>query len=313
MKVHYGISTYQNVKNPVLTVGTFDGVHFGHQKIINRLCNIASEINGESVLLTFDPHPRSVLFKSQSVKLINTLDEKIKLLETLGLDHLVIYPFTENFSKLSGKDYVEKHLVNELNVHTLVIGYDHHFGCDRTGNIDLLRQMQKDQGYHLEEISAHEIDEISISSTKIRSAISDGNIELVKNFSGSNYFITGKVKKGDGIGKTIGFPTANISLKNSDKIIPRHGVYAVKVIIEKKSFDGIINIGIRPTIDHLPNELRLEVHLFNFNKSIYGEIIRVNLIRMIRNEVKFPDIESLKNQITIDCEKAKNILLSKSD
>lgn len=308
MQVHYGISTYINIKKPVVTVGTFDGVHFGHKKIINRLKTIAKSIDGESVLLTFNPHPRSVLFKDNQIQLINTLDEKIKLLESLGLDHLVIYPFTESFSKMSGKDYIKKHLIKELNVHTIVIGYDHHFGNDRTGNIDLLREMRQVEGYELEEISAHEIDEISISSTKIRSAISDGQMQLVKDFLGYNYFLTGKIETGDGLGKTLGFPTANLSISENDKIIPHHGVYAVKAKIDNKYLNGIMNIGIRPTINSDQNNLRLEVHLFNFNESIYGETIKVNLITKIRDEIKFDDIESLKKQIGIDCEKAKKIL-----
>ena len=308
MQVHYGISSYKNIKNPVITVGTFDGVHFGHQKIINRLCKIAKTINGESILLTFDPHPRSVLFKNQSIKLINTLDEKIKLLEQLGLDHLVVYPFTKSFSKMSGTDYVKQHLIKELGVHTLVIGYDHHFGNDRSGNIDLLRSMQDKEDYQLEEIAAHEIDEISISSTKIRTAINSGQLSLVKDFLGYNYFITGEVTHGDGIGKTLGFPTANISLSNNDKIIPKFGVYAVKANIDNNLFDGIMNIGTRPTLNNISNELRLEVHLFNFNESIYGKHIQVDLIDTIRNEIKFNDIETLKRQIAIDCEKAKKIL-----
>ena len=308
MQVHYGISSYKNIKNPVITVGTFDGVHFGHQKIISRLCKIANTINGESILLTFDPHPRSVLFKNQSIKLINTLDEKINLLEQLGLDHLVVYPFTKGFSKMSGTEYVKQHLIKELGVQTLVIGYDHHFGNDRSGNIDLLRSMQNNEGYQLEEIAAHEIDEISISSTKIRTAINSGELSLVKDFLGYNYFITGDVKHGDGIGKTLGFPTANISLSNNDKIIPKYGVYAVKAKIDNNLFDGIMNIGTRPTLNNISNELRLEVHLFNFNESIYGKHIQVDLIDTIRDEIKFNDIETLKRQIAIDCEKAKKIL-----
>jgi riboflavin kinase / FMN adenylyltransferase len=308
MQVHYGISSYKNIKNPVITVGTFDGVHFGHQKIINRLCKIANTIDGESVLLTFDPHPRSVLFKDQQIQLINTLEEKIKLLEQLGLDHLVIYPFTKSFSKMSGKDYIKQHLIKELNVHTIVIGYDHHFGNDRSGNIELLRAMQGNESYQLEEIAAHEIDEISISSTKIRTAISNGQIPLVKEFLGYNYFLTGEIEKGDGIGKTLGFPTANLSISNNDKIIPKHGVYAVRVKIDNNTIDGIMNIGLRPTINNNPNDLRLEVHLFNFNESIYGKSLKVNLMEIIRDEIKFDDIESLKNQIGVDCEKAKKIL-----
>jgi riboflavin kinase/FMN adenylyltransferase len=308
MQVHHGIFTYKNIKKPVVTVGTFDGVHFGHKKIINRLKSIAKSIDGESVLLTFDPHPRSVLFKDKQIHLINTLDEKIELLERLGLDHLVIYPFTKVFSKMSGKDYIKKHLIKELNVHTIVIGYDHHFGNDRTGNIDLLREMQQPEGYELEEISAHEIDEISISSTKVRSAISNGKMQLVKDFLGYNYFLTGIIEAGDGIGKTLGYPTANISISNNDKIIPHHGVYAVKAKIDNSHINGIMNIGVRPTINSNQNNLRLEVHLFNFNKSIYGQSIKVYLIEKIRDEIKFDDIESLKKQIGIDCEKAKKLL-----
>ena len=227
MQVHYGFESYKNIKNPIVTVNTFDGVHFGHQKIIQRLQKIAKKNNGESVLLTFDPHPRKILLNDQGLKLIHTINEKINILENLGLDHLVIYPFTLEFSKFSAKRYIDELLIQKLGTHTLVIGYDHHFGNDREGNIDLLKKYEKSNPFYLEEIKAHEIEEIKISSTKVRSAIEKGNIHLVNDYCGHFYEFSGEVVHGNGIGKTIGTPTANIKLNSNEKIIPLDGVYAV--------------------------------------------------------------------------------------
>ena len=306
MKVHYNTKTIKDIKNPVVTVGTFDGVHFGHQKIINRLKSIASKNNGESVLLTFDPHPRKVLFNDNNLKLINTLNEKIEILKKLGLDHLVVQAFTKEFSQLSAKDYVEKLLINKLNTKTLVIGYDHHFGNDRKGNIDLLKNLQSKYLFHLEEIKAHEIDEIKISSTKIRQSIESGNVNLVYDFSGNYLQFSGKVIKGDGIGKTIEYPTANLNLINQDKILPAKGVYAINCKINEIQLRGVMNIGFRPTLNN-NQRISIECHLLDWNKDIYDQILHVNVIKRIRNEIKFPNIESLKSQIKKDIEVAKFI------
>jgi len=309
MEVHYGFESYKNIKNPIVTVGTFDGVHFGHQKIIQRLQKIAIKNNGESVLLTFDPHPRKVLFNDRGLKLIHSIDEKINILENLGLDHLVIYPFTLEFSKFSAKRYIDELLVQKLGTHTLVIGYDHHFGNDREGNIDLLKKHEKSNPFYLEEIKAHEIEEIKISSTKVRSAIEKGNIHLVNDYCGHFYEFSGEVVHGNGIGKTIGTPTANIELNISEKIIPLDGVYAVVCQIKDANYKGIMNIGVKPTVDDVQKRT-IEIHLFDYEKDIYGQDLRAKVIERIRDEVKFNSLKNLKSQILKDNEKAKIILES---
>ena len=309
MQVHYGFESYKNIKNPIVTVGTFDGVHFGHQKIIQRLQKIAKKNNGESVLLTFDPHPRKILLNDQGLKLIHTINEKINILENLGLDHLVIYPFTLEFSKFSAKRYIDELLIQKLGTHTLVIGYDHHFGNDREGNIDLLKKYEKSNPFYLEEIKAHEIEEIKISSTKVRSAIEKGNIHLVNDYCGHFYEFSGEVVHGNGIGKTIGTPTANIQLNSSEKIIPLDGVYAVVCEIKGANYKGIMNIGYKPTVDK-GQKRTVEIHLFDYEKDIYGQNLRTKVIERIRDEVKFNSLKDLKSQILKDNEKAKKILES---
>ena len=309
MQVHYGFESYKNIKNPIVTVGTFDGVHFGHQKIIQRLQKIAKKNNGESVLLTFDPHPRKILLNDQGLKLIHTINEKINILENLGLDHLVIYPFTLEFSKFSAKRYIDELLIQKLGTHTLVIGYDHHFGNDREGNIDLLKKYEKSNPFYLEEIKAHEIEEIKISSTKVRSAIEKGNIHLVNDYCGHFYEFSGEVVRGNGIGKTIGTPTANIKLNSNEKIIPLDGVYAVVCQIKDANYKGIMNIGFKPTVDE-GQKRTVEIHLFDYEKDIYGQDLRTKVIERIRDEVKFNSLRELKSQILKDNEKAKIILES---
>ncbi|MDB9989976.1 bifunctional riboflavin kinase/FAD synthetase [Flavobacteriales bacterium] len=309
MKVHYGFESFKNIKNPIVTVGTFDGVHYGHQKIIQRLQKIAKKNNGESVLLTFDPHPRKVLLNDQGLKLIHTVKEKINILEKLGLDHLVIYPFTKEFSKFSAKTYIDELLVKKLGTHTLVIGYDHHFGNDREGNIDLLKKHEKSNPFYLEEIKAHEIEEIKISSTKVRRAIENGNIHLVDDYCGHFYEFSGEVVHGNGIGKTIGTPTANIQLNSNEKIIPLDGVYAVICQIKDANFKGIMNIGYKPTVNK-GEKRTIEIHLFDFNNDVYELELRAKVIERIRDEVKFSSLESLKSQILKDNENAKKILES---
>ena len=307
MKVHYGIDSLKEIKNPIITVGTFDGVHLGHQKIIERLKKLAKNSHGETVLLTFNPHPRKVLFNDQNLKLINTLEEKIIILEKFGLDHLVVHPFTKEFSKLSAREYVEELLVKKLNTNTLVIGYDHHFGYDRKGNIELLKKLQKEFNYQLEEITVHEIDEIKISSTKIRTAIENGKIKLVNEYSGNYYHFSGKIIKGNGIGKTINYPTANLELISKDKILPANGVYAIKCNIENIILSGVMNIGNRPTIDN-SSKISIECHIFNWDKEIYNQTLQITVIEKIRSEIKFPNLDELKNQIVKDCIVAKRIL-----
>jgi len=307
MRVHYGINSCKEIIKPVVTVGTFDGVHYGHQKILNRLQKIAKNCNGESVLLTFDPHPRKVLFKDRKIKLINSINEKIKILDELGLDHLVIYPFSEEFSKYSADEYISELLVNKLKTNTLVIGYDHHFGRNREGNIQLLKVSNEKYSFELEEIKAHEIDEIKISSTKIRRAIDDGNIHLFKDYCGRFFEFSGKVIHGNGLGKTIGFPTANIVIGNDDKIIPSDGVYSVICRLNNETIKGIMNIGFKPSVEN-KNIRTIEIHLFNFDKDIYDSLINVQAVSKLRDEIKFPNLDKLKKQISNDIVHAKSIL-----
>ena len=229
MKVHFGTDHFTNISSPVVTAGTFDGVHVGHKKILNRIISIAKEINGESVLLTFEPHPRKVLLNETNLKLINTLNEKIQLLDQFGLDHLVVYPFNLDFSRILPNSYVRDLLVKELNVKTLVIGYDNHFGRNREGNIDLMDELAVLYDFNLVEIPPQEIDEIKISSTKIRQAIFNGQIKVANEYLGHEFSLLGTVITGNKIGRTIGFPTANLKIDDQDKIIPANGVYAVLV------------------------------------------------------------------------------------
>ena len=309
MKVHYSFESYINIKKPVVTVGTFDGVHIGHQTIIERLKTIAKKIDGETVLLTFYPHPRKVILNDQSnLKLINTKNEKIKLLEQYGLDHLFIHPFNEEFSRISPTSYVRDLLVNQLKTNHLVIGYNHQFGRNREGNLTLLTELSSIYDFNIEEISAQQINEIKVSSTKIRAAIEAGNIATANNYLGHTFSISGKVIQGNKLGRTIGFPTANIKIDESDKICPPKGVYAVRVKLDNQTLNGMMNIGTRPTIEKEQTTLSNEVHIFNFNKDIYNLTIQIEFIAMIREEKKFNDINGLKQQLIDDQKKSMEIL-----
>lgn len=309
MKVHYSFESYINIKKPVVTVGTFDGVHIGHQTIIERLKTIAKKIDGETVLLTFYPHPRKVILNDQSnLKLINTKNEKIKLLEQYGLDHLFIHPFNEEFSRISPTSYVRDLLVNQLKTNHLVIGYNHQFGRNREGNLTLLRELSSIYDFNIEEISAQQINEIKVSSTKIRAAIEAGNIATANNYLGHTFSISGKVIQGNKLGRTIGFPTANIKIDESDKICPPKGVYAVRVKLDNQTLNGMMNIGTRPTVEKEQTTLSNEVHIFNFNKDIYNLTIQIEFIARIREEKKFNDINGLKQQLIDDQKKSMEIL-----
>lgn len=309
MKVHYSFESYINIKKPVVTVGTFDGVHIGHQTIIERLKTIAKKIDGETVLLTFYPHPRKVILNDQSnLKLINTKNEKIKLLEQYGLDHLFIHPFNEEFSRISPTSYVRDLLVNQLKTNHLVIGYNHQFGRNREGNLTLLTELSSIYDFNIEEISAQQINEIKVSSTKIRAAIEAGNIATANNYLGHTFSISGKVIQGNKLGRTIGFPTANIKIDESDKICPPKGVYAVRVKLDNQTLNGMMNIGTRPTVEKEQTTLSNEVHIFNFNKDIYNLTIQIEFIARIREEKKFNDINGLKQQLIDDQKKSMEIL-----
>ena len=292
----------------VVTIGTFDGVHIGHQKIIQRLINSARNANLNSVILTFFPHPRMVLQKDANLKLINTLEEKANILDNLGLDYLVIKEFTNEFSRLSAKDFVSKTLIDELNAKKVIIGYDHHFGRNRSANIDDLKAFGLTHSFEVEEISAQDINNVAISSTKIREALRDGNIETANQYLGYNYMITGEIIKGKKLGRQISFPTANLFVKENYKLIPRYGAYIISSEIENKRVFGMMNIGLNPTVDG--KKENLEIHFFDFDKDLYGETIQVDLLHRIRDEQKFESVNELSLQLKKDKETALNYIKS---
>lgn len=289
-----------NPKNKtIVTIGTFDGVHQGHKKIIEKLNSSKKDCNCETLLLTFFPHPRMVLQSDLEIKLLNTIDEKVKLLEEAGLDNVIIHPFDHDFSRLTAEKFIKSVLVNQFNVKKIIVGYDHRFGRNRTAAYDDLVSFGKLFNFEVEQISVQEIDAVSISSTKIRNALlKDGNVSLANEYLGYNYFITGKVIKGKKIGRTIGFPTANIYIKEEYKLIPKNGVYVVTSKINNQQFNGMMNIGYNPTFN---GELKsIEVHFFNFNQDIYNQEIQVEILERIRDEQKFDTIEDLKAQLEKD-------------
>ncbi|MBL4668462.1 MAG: bifunctional riboflavin kinase/FAD synthetase [Flavobacteriales bacterium] len=300
MKVYNSIEAFKTNHKTAVTIGTFDGVHIGHKVVINQLKNAAKKINGESVILTFFPHPRMVLYPDDNeLRLLNTIDERFLLLEKAGIDHLIIHPFSKEFSRLSSTEFVRDILVNQLNVSTLVIGYDHHFGRNREGSFEHLQELSPLYGFHVEEISAQEIQQVNISSTKIRYSLLNGEIHAANQFLSYNYFIKGTVVKGEKIGRTIGFPTANIKIDEWYKLIPTKGVYAVKIKINETIFIGMLNIGSRPTLKENSNET-IEVNIFNFDEEIYNKKIEIEFYERIRDEQKFENISELKKQLEID-------------
>lgn len=308
VRIYKGIDELGEFKNSVVTIGTFDGVHKGHQKILSRLNKLADEISGESILFTFYPHPRMVVFPdNHNLKLIQTIDEKIDALEKLGLDNLIIYPFTKAFSRLTAFEFVRDILVEKLKVKTLVIGYDHQFGRNREGDLEFLKETAKIFDFKVEEISAEEVQEVNVSSTKIRQSLLEGDIEKTNGFLGRPFRYSGVVVEGQKIGRTIGFPTANIEIKNQHKILPKDGVYAVRVQIGGALIDGMMNIGMNPTVLAKESlEKKVEVHLFDFNSEVYGEHVAVFLYRYIRKEKTFSNLEALKSQLNDDSKKVRN-------
>ncbi len=307
MKIYNKLIDFQAIGNAVVTTGTFDGVHVGHVKIIKRLVEITKKIGGESVLLTFWPHPRVIVSPSNDdIKLLSTIDEKSEILAKLGIDHLVILPFTREFSELSSEQYIEDILTEGLGTKVLVIGYDHRFGRNREGGIDYLLKHSDRFKIKIEEISRQEIENITISSTKIRNAIINGKVQIANELLGRPYSFSGHVVKGRQLGRTIGFPTANVQVQKNYKLIPKNGVYACKIILRNQEYNGIMNIGNRPTVDGVGRTQ--EVHIFDFNDDIYGEILKVEIIEFIREEIKFDSIENLITQIKLDCEIAKKLL-----
>ena len=303
MKLFHSISDFKCAKKTVVTLGTFDGVHLGHQKIINRLLTSVLQDDLETVVLTFYQHPRAVLNADDKIKLLNTNAEKISLLEKKGINNLIIHPFDDDFYKLSGEEFVKNILVDKLNIQKIIIGYDHRFGKNRSSDIHDLIYFGKKYHFDVEQISAKEIDEISVSSTKIRNAILEGNMALANQYLGYNYSFSGKVVQGKQLGRQIGFPTANIYTENQQKIIPKNGVYIVKVFINKICYKGIMNIGVKPTVDG--KNKSIEVNIFDFDQNIYNDEISVSVLEFIRDETKFNNLDELKNQIELDVRKAK--------
>ena len=298
MKIIHAISNFSSEEKTFVTIGTFDGVHFGHQQIIKKLVNEAKKEGGKSVLLTFFPHPRMVLQKDSSLKLINTIDERAELLKKTGLDYLIIHPFSKEFSRLSALSFVRDILVNQLNTSKLIIGYDHHFGKNREGNIEQLSEYSELYNFSVEEIPAQDIDEVSISSTKIRKALANGHLKTANNYLGYNFMLTGTVVNGKQLGGKIGFPTANIDIKETYKLIPKTGVYVVKSEINKKVIFGMMNIGNRPTING--KHQTIEVHFFDFNQNVYHQKITIETLYFLREEQKFDSVKILIHQLKKD-------------
>lgn len=306
MKVYTNIEDFEGIKNPVVTTGTFDGVHLGHQKIISRLKEAAKEQDGETVLLTFYPHPRMVLFpEDNELKLLNTQQEKIELLRQYGVDHLIIYPFSKEFSRLTSVEFVRNILVNKIKTKRLVIGYNHHFGRNREGSFEHLKEYGPLYGFEVEEIPAKDIEHIEISSTKIRKALQTGDVKTAATFLGHFYSLSGKVVEGLKLGRTMGYPTANIVVEDIYKLIPADGIYAVKVKHKDALYSGMLSIGNNPTVEGKGHSI--EVNIFDFNKDIYGETVTIYFVERLREELRFNNLDELKVQLAKDEEKSLQI------
>jgi riboflavin kinase/FMN adenylyltransferase len=306
LKIVKDITNFSSDTQTFVTIGAFDGVHFGHQQIIDKLVSEAKKAGKKSVVLTFFPHPRMVLQKDASIELINTIDERAALLEKTGLDYLIIHPFSKEFSRTTALEFVRDILVNQLNISKLIIGYDHHFGKNREGNITQLTEYSHLYDFKVEEIPAQDIDSVSVSSTKIRRALHAGNLKTANNYLGYNFMLNGTVVNGKKLGGTIGFPTANIDVKETYKLIPKTGVYVVKSSIDKKTVFGMMNIGNRPTVHG--NHQTIEVHFFDFNQDLYGENLTIDLLYFLRDEHKFDSIELLVHQLKKDEQTARDYI-----
>lgn len=285
-------------RNTVVTIGTFDGVHIGHQKIIQRLNEVEKIKDLTPTILTFFPHPRMVIQKDADIKLINTLEEKEQILKQFGLKNLVVKKFTQEFSRLTAQEFVETILVNQLNAKHVIIGYDHHFGRNRSANIEDLKAFGKQYDFEVEEITAQDINDVAVSSTKIRKALLEGDIKTANSFLGYPFIIIGTVEKGKGLGRTINFPTANIAINENYKLIPKQGVYVIKSIINKKTIYGMMNIGVNPTVNGTTETI--EAHFFNFDTTLYGKTLTIELLERLRDEEKFESLNALKLQLLKD-------------
>jgi riboflavin kinase / FMN adenylyltransferase len=306
MKVYEGLEQFIKLEKAVVTSGTFDGVHVGHQKILQRLDEIAHQNSGETVLITFWPHPRLVLYPEQPLRLLSSIDEKIELLARLGVDHLIILPFTRDFAALSSEQFVKEILVDRIGTKKLVIGYNHRFGHNREGSFEVLKQDAPIYGFEVEEIPKQMVEHVGVSSTKIRRALEEGLIEVSNEFLGRPYNLRGEVKAGERVGRTLGFPTANLHVSFEQKLIPADGIYAVRVVLHGKVYEGMLNIGFRPTFKGTIR--RLEVNILDFDQEIYGEELNVLFYRQIRREIRFDSAEALKHQLNRDKSTVREVL-----
>ena len=307
MKIYHGLDDFSRLPNAVVTSGTFDGVHVGHQKILSRLREIAIKNNGETVVLTFWPHPRLVLHpEEEALKLLNTFEEKAELLKAQGIQHLVRIPFTKEFSQLSSEEFIQQILVETIGTKKLVIGYDHRFGKNREGSFDQLKLDGPRYGFDVEEIPRQDVDHVAVSSSKIRKALETADIETATHLLGKAYGITGRVVKGDKLGRLLGFPTANIEVDTQYKLIPVDGIYAVTVLHENTQFRGMLYIGNRPTVNG--SKRNIEVNIFDFEKDIYGESLTIHFHKLIRTDSKFHDLDALTLQLQNDKVAAQKLL-----
>ena len=300
------ISNYDKAHPTAITIGTFDGVHIGHRKILERLINNAKVLELKSTVLTFFPHPRMVLQKDVSIKLLNTIDEKIKIMEELGIDYLIVHPFTKEFSRLSATQFVRDILVNDLKTKKIIIGYDHRFGRNRNANINDLMAFGNALDFEVEEISAQEVDDVSVSSTKIRKALEEGDMKTANMYLGYNYMLTGSIVKGKGLGRKLNFPTANLSIPEEYKLIPKNGVYVVSSVMDNKTVFGMMNIGFNPTVEGKTKSI--EINFFDFDQDLYGKKIQIDIIDRIRDEKKFNSLEGLQAQLKKDRETSLSII-----
>jgi riboflavin kinase/FMN adenylyltransferase len=301
IQVHKDLGQLPAFKKAVVTIGTFDGVHSGHRQIIKLLKQEAASIGGETVIITFHPHPRKIVYKGQSnIKTINTLDEKIELLNEIGIEHLAVAAFTDEFANQSAEEYVENFLVKKFHPETIIIGYDHKFGRNRSGDYSLLEKMGEKYNYRVKEIPEHVLNEITISSTKIREALIKSDIDTANNFLGYKYFFEGKVVEGKKIGRTIGYPTANLFIEDEEKLVPGNGIYAVELKVGETAelLKGMMSIGMNPTVNG--TKRTIEVNIFDFDRNVYGQKMRVYVTAYLRDEVKYNGLDELKEQLAMD-------------
>jgi len=309
VKVFHSIQDFQSSEKTIVTLGTFDGMHIGHRAILNKLKFQKNNSGNKTLVLTFFPHPRMVLKTDSKILLLNTIEERIQLFKEFGIDYLVVQEFTQEFANLSAEEFVKNILVDTFNIEKIVIGYDHHFGKNRSANIHDLIEFGNKYHFDVEQISAEELDRVSVSSTKIRKALAEGNVALAKNYLSYPYMISGTVIKGKQLGRTIGYPTANIQIKEEYKLIPAIGVYVVKVLIANQTYYGMLNIGTNPTVEG--KSLSIEVNIFDFDQDIYGQEITVCFLERIRDEKKFGSVEMLKEALKEDAQFSK-IFLNKN-